>query len=328
MLRRSSAVIRRARAPHRPRIRVSLSTTAPLDAALAAPARPNAISIAAAALFTVALFALTPITTRIAGAQIPGVPLGFIRIVGSGVFAVPLLVACRMPVPADMESWTLLLISSLGSFAGFPILFSIGVQLTSSSHAGLLMAALPLLTSTLGHMIEQKRPRDVWFIGTALAFTGELILMTRVGGDGMHVSLGGDLIVLLACILCSCGNAAGAQLAARINPLAATLWAITVASTALLPAAVLMAGEVDWQTLTLASWLALFHITAGASVLAYVSWFWALSRGGISRVATFQFVQPVLVLLFAAVILGEPIPAGLVGAAIVIVGGAALARRA
>jgi drug/metabolite transporter (DMT)-like permease len=90
---------------------------------------------------------------------------------------------------------------------------------------------------------------------------------------------------------------------------------------------VLMSGEVHWRALTGATWLALFHITAGASVFAYVLWFWALSRGGIARVATFQFVQPVLVLVFAACILGETVPAGLVGAAIVIVGGIAVARR-
>jgi drug/metabolite transporter (DMT)-like permease len=299
-----------------------------LDAPLVASARPNALAIGAAALLTIALFALTPITTRVAGEQIPGLAIGFIRVVGSGVFAVPLLIACRTPVPADIESWTLLLVSALGSFAGFPLLFSVGAQLTSSSHAGLLMAAMPLLTSTLGNVIEGKRPRDVWFMGTGFAFAGELILLARTAGGSTPVSLEGDLIVLAGCLLCSCGFTAGARLAARINPLAATLWAITVASTALLPAAVLMVGQVDWPALTGTSWLALFHITAGASVLAYVSWFWALSRGGISRVATYQFVQPVLVLLFAAFFLGERVPTGLLGAAMVIVGGVALARRA
>ncbi len=115
-----------------------------------------------------------------------------------------------------------------------------------------------------------------------------------------------------ACVMCACGFAAGGRLAQRIDPLAATLWAIAVASLGFLPAAVLMVGTVDWPALGPVTWVALLHITAGASVLAYVSWFWALSRGGIARVATFQFAQPALVLVFAALILGEPMPAQLI----------------
>ncbi len=103
------------------------------------PASRQHAAVFAAAALTITLFALTPITTRVAGLQIPGIDIGSIRVVGSGLFAVPLLVARRLPVPADVGTCALLLVSALGSFAGFPLLFSVGAQLTSASHAGLLM---------------------------------------------------------------------------------------------------------------------------------------------------------------------------------------------
>ena len=146
-------------------------------------------------------------------------------------------------------------------------------------------------------------------------------------GAAESSSLAGDTIVLAACLMCACGFAAGGRLAQRIDPLAATLWAIAVASLGFLPAAVLMVGTVDWPALAPLTWAALLHITLGASVLAYVSWFWALSRGGIARVAAFQFAQPALVFVFAALILGEHLPPQLLFASIVVVGGIALARR-
>jgi drug/metabolite transporter (DMT)-like permease len=282
-------------------------------------------AVRAAAGLTILLFALTPITTRLAGEQISGVTLGVLRVVGSGLFAFPLLLICRVPIPAETESWTLVLVSAVGSFAGFPLLFSIGVRLTSASHAGIIMATMPLITSVLGLVIEGRRPRVVWFAGTILAFAGEALLVAN--GDATPGTIAGDAIVLVACIMCAGGFAAGGRLAQRIDPLAATLWAIAVASLGFLPAAVLMVGTVDWQALTPLTWLALLHITLGASVLAYMSWFWALSRGGIARVATFQFAQPVLVLVFAALLLGEHMPAQLIVASLVVVGGIALARR-
>ncbi len=288
-----------------------------------AAASPWAVRVAAG--LTILLFALTPITTRLAGEQISGVTLGVLRVVGSGLFAFPLLLLCRVPIPAETESWTLVLVSAVGSFAGFPLLFSIGVRLTSASHAGIIMATMPLITSVLGLVIEGRRPRAVWFAGTILAFAGEALLVAN--GDATPGTIAGDAIVLVACVMCAGGFAAGGRLAQRIDPLAATLWAIAVASLGFLPAAVLMVGTVDWQALTPLTWLALLHITLGASVLAYMSWFWALSRGGIARVATFQFAQPVLVLVFAALILGEHMPAQLIVASLVVVGGIALARR-
>jgi drug/metabolite transporter (DMT)-like permease len=308
---------------------LSVTTTTSTTLAVAEPAGSVRFAapwaVRAAAFLTILLFALTPVTTQLAGHQIPGVTIGVLRVVGSGLFAFPLLLLCRVPIPAETESWTLLIVSALGSFAGFPLLFSIGIRLTSAAHAGLIMATMPLITSILGLAIERHRPRPMWFTGTILAFAGEALLVAN--GNATPGTVVGDALVLAACMVCACGFAAGGRLAQHIDPLAATLWAIAVASLGFLPAAVLMAPTVDWAALTPVTWVALLHITLGASVLAYVSWFWALSRGGIARVAAFQFAQPALVFVFATLILGESLPAQLLVATLVVFGGIALARR-
>lgn len=282
----------------------------------------------AAAALTIALFGLTPATTRIAGAQIDGLALGLIRTVGAGVVAAPILIFGRVPVPRDGASWTLVVISAIGSFAGFPLLFSLGAQLTSASHAGLMMATMPLITSAIGLVIDRRRPGAAWFAGAILALLGETALATMSdhGADG-PASVRGDCIVLAGCIMCACGFAAGGKLASRINPWAATLWAIAVASIALLPLAVVPLVRIDWTTLTPATWAALLHVTLGATLLGYISWFWALSRGGIARVAALQLAQPVVALLFAVLLLGEHLPTRVVLATLVIIGGIVVARR-
>ena len=84
---------------------------------------------------------------------------------------------------------------------------------------------------------------------------------------------------------------------------------------------------INWSGLEPISWAALAHITVGASILAYVSWFWALSRGGIARVAPFQFAQPVVALVFAVLLLGEHLASNVIASGIAIVSGIAIARR-
>jgi drug/metabolite transporter (DMT)-like permease len=299
----------------------------PIGTGTASAWRTN-IAVLAAAAFTIALFGLTPVTTRIAGTQIDGLTVGLVRTVGAGAFTIPVLAVCRIPIPRDGASWALLLISALGSFVAFPLLFSIGAQLTSAAHAGLMMATMPLITSALGLLIDRRTPRMAWFVGALVALLGEtaLVMMSDHGADAA-ATMTGDCVVLLACVMCACGFAAGGKLAARINPWAATLWAVTVASVALAPWAIVSFRGVDWAGLAPATWGALLHITVGATLLAYVSWFWALSRGGIARVAPLQLVQPVVALLFAVLLLGEHVPTQLMAAAVAIVGGVVIARR-
>jgi drug/metabolite transporter (DMT)-like permease len=309
---------------------MSLATgavSAPAPEQVISPAWRRAIPVFAAAAFTIVLFALTPVTTRIAGSQLDGETVGLVRAVGAGLFAIPLIAIFRVPAPADVASWSLVLVSALGSFAGFPLLFSLGAQHTSATHVGLIMASMPLMTGTIALIVERRRPRQLWFIGTLITLGGEALLMTDRGGLGTDVSGAGDALVLAACILCACGFVAGGRLAKRISPLGATLWAIAVASAVLLPAAAVQFGRVDWADLSSTTYAAVLHITLGASVLAYISWFWALSRGGIARVAALQFAQPIVVLVLAALLLNEPLRASMAGPTLTILAGIALTMR-
>ena len=59
-----------------------------------------------------------------------------------------------------------------------------------------------------------------------------------------------------------------------------------------------------------------------------MAWYWALGKGGISRIAGVQFSQPLFGLALAAVVLGErPGPVTLVAGA-AILGGAWMVGRA
>ena len=76
------------------------------------------------------------------------------------------------------------------------------------------------------------------------------------------------------------------------------------------------------------AWGAVLFLAAVTSIAGYVGWYWALARGGIQRIATLQFLQPLSGLVLAALVLGERLTWPLaVGAAAVIVG-VVIARRA
>ena len=259
------------------------------------------------ACFAIVLFALVPATTRIAGAQLSGISIGLIRTVGAGFLSLPLLLILRPAAPAKQD-WGLLLLYAFGNFAGFPILFTVGVQHTSGSHAALVMPTMPLFIGLIGMVLERRLPRGIWFVGAAIALTGEAVLvgagnMSRSGG----ASALGDAIVFIACALSAIGIVAGARLGSRTTPLGVALWAITIASATLAPWAIvrLSAAPHVYQNLTETTWCALLQITLGAAVAANVSLLWAVARGGLVRVAPVQFAQPVCALFFVSALLNE-----------------------
>jgi drug/metabolite transporter (DMT)-like permease len=283
-----------------------------------------------AACAAVILFALVPATTRIAAAQLSGLSIGLIRTVGAGLFSLPLLLILRSRLPQTPKDWGLLLLYAFGNFAGFPMLFGIGVQHTSGSHAALIMAVMPLFIGLIGMVLERRLPRGIWFAGVAIAVGGEASLVGMGNASSSAVaSFGGDAIVFAACTLSAVGIVAGARLGSRIGPFAATLWGITIASASLAPWAAtrLLAARYGYADLSATTWTAVLQITLGAAVIANMSWLWAVSRGGLVRIAPIQFAQPVCALFFATTLLDERLTTSLLLVAVSIVLGTITACR-
>ncbi len=299
------------------------AATMPLRGMLNANA-PRSSFVFVAACFAVVLFALVPASTRIAGLQLDGLSIGLIRAVGAGLLTCPLLVICRLRPPNDVKDLRLLLVYAFGNFAGFPVLFSFGTQRTSGAHAALIMAVTPLLVGIIGIVLDRRLPRWSWFLGMAIAVMGEAALVglgnLRTAADA---TIAGDAIVFAGCASSAIGLAAGARLGSRMNPLAGAFWAMTIAAAGLAPFAAVhvLTAPYKYSSLTWMTWVAIVQITLGAAVLANFSLVWALSKGGLVRIAPLQFAQPVCALFFASALLNERLTLSLLFVAAAIVFG-------
>ena len=68
-------------------------------------------------------------------------------------------------------------------------------------------------------------------------------------------------------------------------------------------------------------------LAAGSTVLAFAAWYWALSRGGITRIGALQFLQPIVTLACAVALLSEPLTPRILVATLLILAGVALTQR-
>ncbi len=265
----------------------------------------------------------TAVFTKVATKQIDPLLVGVLRTVLGGCLALPLALLMRQRLPAGRHERRLLALAASAAYIGFPLIFAFGQDMTSAVHGTLIFAVLPVLTSLFGTIVERRRVSALWVFGCAIALVGTVVVIlsgTHEAGD--DASLFGDLLVLAASVVCAMGYVAGARLSQRgYGAVPTTLWGITGASVVLVPllAWLLLSGGVPRADA--AAWGSVLSLAVLVSVLGYIGWYWALARGGISRIASTQFTEPLFGVPLAVVLLGErPAPLTIAAAAAVLFG--------
>jgi len=257
------------------------------------------------ALAVVGLWGATPVVTKLAARDMEPLLIGLYRAILGGLVAAPLAALLRIKLPRGRQLPPFL-ISAFCGFIGFPVIFAFGQRMTSAMHGGLILAVLPIFTGLIAAAAERRSLPARWWLGSLVAFAGEALLIAGRSQAGQAgTSLAGDMLVLLASLVAAAGYVAGARLSqARYASLGTTLWGISVAAVA---GALLLApaGGLPPPAASLESWAAIGFLAWLTSIVGYIGWYWALARGGIARMGTIQFLQPLSGLVLASLMLGE-----------------------
>ena len=265
--------------------------------------------------------------TKIAIVDIDPLTTGILRPILAGPVALICALAFRLPIPTGFRDRCLLAISGITSFAIWPVLLSVGIGMTTATHAGLIIALIPLATGLLSSVVDRGWPNLVWWLGSSVAIAGTaFLILSRESSVGDAASITGDLVILLGVIACAVGYIAGARITPAIGTWATTFWGIALAAIALVPVAAFQFGGIDWAAIGVTSGLAMLYLAFFGTIGGYAAWYWALGHGGIRRISSWQLAQPVITLALAALMLGEIVTIQLVLIASVIIVSAAFAQ--
>ena len=300
---------------------------APPDISKPAVATP-VILVIGVAMTAMIIWGATPVATKLGVAEIDPLVIGMLRTLLAALITAPLAMIMRVARPRTGAEFLLLTASTLGGFVGFPLLFSIGIGVTSAAHGALVLASLPVFTGLFTALAEKRRLPMRWWLGSAIAMSGEALLIGfRFGFEDAGVSVTGDLIMFASCVCASLGYVAGGRLARRIGTWPTTLWGISAGGLVLAPVLPFVLSRVAWESVGASGLLAVGYLVLFSTILAYVAWYWALARGDMARVGALQFTQPIVGVALAAVVLSEPITPPLSLAAVGIVLGVWIIQR-
>ncbi|MEP4379028.1 MAG: EamA family transporter [Alphaproteobacteria bacterium] len=293
------------------------------------PATVGFFSVATAgALVTVFVWGGTPIITKFGVESVDVLSLALLRTVMALPLAVLILAVLRCPLPwRGKDKWLVLAFGIVG-VVGFPVLFTLGVGRTSAGHAAVVTAATPVFVGFLEALVSRKLPPPRWWIGVSVAFVGAVILIAEaVGLDSIDATWQGDLLAAAGGFSAALSFVIGARLTPRYGPVGVTMWSVVIAAIVQLPFVLLRMDAAAWSAIEPLGWTAIVYLSVGSTVVAYITWIFALTRGGIGRMSVWQFALPVVGVAGAAIFLAEPLTPLLVAATVIILFGVGLVQR-
>jgi len=275
----------------------------------------------AALLLQVTISAGTYLAGKRAMTELPPVTVVLWRFLLSATVFCLLIAFTPGPKLPPRSEWGRVLL--LGLLVG-PInqmLFFYGLALSTASHAALLYALTPLGVYVLSLVRGHERPSSRATLGIFTALAGVVVLLLGRGLASAKGSLLGDLLILAAVSAWVVYTTEGKPFAATYGPVRSTSWSMVASALLLVPVmpfALEPARTFAASTPALGSIVYLALLT---SVVAYLIWYYALSKVPASRVAIFSNLQPAATAIAAWLVLGEPLHWELaVGGALVIAG--------
>ncbi len=223
--------------------------------------------------------------------------------------------------PAAITSRDWLSLAALGVVGHFlyQYTFAAGLSRTSVANSALMLAATPVLIALITAALGQERIAPLHWLGAALSMTGIYVVV----GQGTHAggSLRGDLLMAVAVCCWAIYTLGSRPLMTRHSPVGVTGLSMAIGTLLYVPVALPQIRAVDWGTVSRGTWIAIVYSALFALCIAYTIWYYAVREIGSARTSVYSNLVPVMAMLSAVVVLGEPLGIRkIVGAAAVLVG--------
>jgi len=244
--------------------------------------------------------------TRIAIADLPPFFLTAARASIAGLIALAALLIFKEKLPARKHFFSLALVA-LGVVVGFPLLTALALQYITSAHSIVFVGLLPLATAMFAVLYGSERPRPAFWL---FSIAGSILVTGYALAKGLSASPVGDLLMVVAIILCGLGYAKGARLSKELGGWQVISWALVLSLPLMLPLTFFF-PPLSFAAVSTQAWIGLGYVSVFSMFIGFIFWYRGLAQGGIAAVGQLQLLQPFLGLALAATLLHEQVSIGM-----------------
>ena len=183
-----------------------------------------------------------------------------------------------------------------------------GLLFTSATNMAWLVALIPVFTAILAWLFLSEKFGVAKIVGLAIAFVGALVVVTRgaLTPDTLRLpSTTGDLLALASALNWAIFSVASKPMLRRLPPTLMMGYLMFIGWVFVLPFFAIGQGWNALGHLTTGGWLAVAFLGFFCSGIAYIFWYDALAHIDASQVSAFIYLEPLVTVIVAAIVLNE-----------------------
>ncbi|MFO7847126.1 MAG: DMT family transporter [Balneolaceae bacterium] len=208
-------------------------------------------------------------------------------------------------------------------------LFIVGIDLTLSANAAVMLGTIPIWIAIFSHLFTDEKMTRIKAIGVMLAFLGVTAI---VGGGANPLSLAsetfrGDLIIVCAAVTWAVFTIRSKQFLKRYSALQFSGIMTLIGAVLLSGLSILSAETTNWSAVSSAAWSGMIYSGALSIGLAYLVWNNGIVHVGPVKTSVYQNLVPVLGLIFGIILLKESLSTIQYAGSAIVVAGIIMTRR-
>lgn len=255
----------------------------------------------------VILFSGSMPATKVAVISLDPIFVTAARAAIAGVLALFCLLLFKEKRPTKTQL-TPLAIVAIGGVIGFPLLSALALQHITSAHSLVYLGMLPMSTAVFAVVRGGEKPNSIFWLFSIL---GSLLVIGFAVLQGGTSSPIGNILMLIAILLCGLSYAEGAKLSKSLGGWQVISWAVVLS----LPVSLFMmisAAPTHPELIGIDAWIGVAYLGVFSMFLGFVFWYKGLAQGGIASVGQLQLLQPFFGLALAATLLQEHVSSNMI----------------
>jgi drug/metabolite transporter (DMT)-like permease len=211
--------------------------------------------------------------------------------------------------PRDGREWFRLTVSGLLNITSFAGLGTLALLWLDASEATIIAYTMPIWAAMFAWPVLGERPTRGRLAGLVMGFGGVAILIVPLAAAApgeFRDKLPGFACILGTALMFAFGTVLSKRMPPRSPLLTSLAWQIAIGS---LPMALGAVTLDHWQGvhIGLVGWLGLAYVAVAALGMGYFAWFRALALLPAASAAVGTLMVPVIGVVSAGVLLGEPV---------------------
>lgn len=261
--------------------------------------------------------------SKLALAHIPPLTLACLRVALALAVLLP-LVHRAGDRPATGRAPALLGLTGVALFCASQ---NVGLHFADATTASLLNGAIPVLTALLAVPVLGERLGGRRLAGLLVSLTGVATVVLLGTGAAPGTAVVGNLLPLVSAASFAAYVVLGRRAFGGGSALAVVAGSTRYGLLFLLPGAIVEQATVGLGPLTLRDGALLLYLGLGCSALAFVLCAYGLSHLEAGHAAAFGNLKPLVGIVLAVLLLGEPLTTGQLGGGVLVLLGIGLAGR-